>query len=219
MTRSRDEILAAVESYYSGRLSEHGRTARGVDWNSSESQLLRFSQLVRCLAPDGRFSINDFGCGYGELAHYLARSGYAATYVGFDVSVSMVAAAEEHTAGLRDCSFTNDVAELPVADYTVASGLFNVKLDLSVETWEEYIWDTVTVFHAHSSRAFAFNLLTAHSDPDRVRSDLYYADPGATLDRCVRTLSRHTAVVHDYGLYEFTTVVRREALQAAEPRG
>ena len=40
-------VLAEVRNYYSGRLQEHGPTPRGVDWNSVESQVLRFDQLLK----------------------------------------------------------------------------------------------------------------------------------------------------------------------------
>jgi SAM-dependent methyltransferase len=212
MSSDRDELLSAVETYYTGRLREHGASARGVDWNSTESQHLRFAQLVRCLDPRSPFSINDFGCGYGELAVYLSQHGLDTMYIGYDISSGMIDAAREHTRGMSGCTFTGKVEELSVADYTVASGLFNVKLETPATTWEDYVWETIALLHAHSSRAFAFNLLTAHSDTDRMRADLFYADPAAVLDRCVRLLSRHAAVVHDYGLYEFTVVVRREPL-------
>jgi SAM-dependent methyltransferase len=210
VTSRRDELLAEVETYYSGRLREFGASARGVDWNSAESQHLRFEQLLRCLEPAGRFTINDFGCGYGELACHLARRGFDFSYVGFDISTAMIDAAKKHVGDLSNCTFTGDVEELPVADHTVASGLFNVKLASSAELWEEYMWETIALLDAHSSGAFAFNVLTAHSDADRMRTDLFYADPAKVLDRCIRTVSRHSALVHDYGLYEFTVVVRRE---------
>ena len=38
-------ILAGVTAYYAGKLREFGATPRGVDWNSAESQQLRFRQL------------------------------------------------------------------------------------------------------------------------------------------------------------------------------
>jgi hypothetical protein len=211
--RSHEELLASVEAYYSGRLREHGVDARGVDWNSTESQHLRFAQLVRCLGPADRFTINDFGCGYGELAVWLRVQGLDATYTGYDISPAMVAAAEQHAAGEKT-AFTTHLDALPVADYTVASGIFNVKLDAAPNEWEEYVWDTLALLHERSRRAFAFNMLTGHSDAGRKRHDLYYPDPGAVLDRCIRTYGRHAALVHDYGLYEFTLVVRREALVA-----
>ena len=38
---------------------------------------------------------------------------------------------------------------------------------------------------------------------------LYYADPGRLFDLCKRRYSRNIALLHDYGLYEFTILVRK----------
>jgi hypothetical protein len=51
-------------------------------------------------------------------------------------------------------------------------------------------------------------MLTSYSDPGRMRPDLYYGDPREYFDLCKRKYSRHVALLHDYGLYEFTIIVR-----------
>ena len=48
------------------------------------------------------------------------------------------------------------------------------------------------------------------SDEDKRRSDLHYADPLAWFDWCKRNASHQVALLHDYGLWEFTIVVRLE---------
>ena len=68
-------------------------------------------------------------------------------------------------------------------------------------------------WRARARRGFAFNMLTSYSDPERMRDDLYYADPCALLRLCKRELSRHVALLHDYGLWEFTIVVRQGAVR------
>ena len=42
-----DRLLEPIARYYAGKLSLHGATAPGVDWNSSESQERRFTELLR----------------------------------------------------------------------------------------------------------------------------------------------------------------------------
>ena len=42
-----------------------------------------------------------------------------------------------------------------------------------------------------------------------MREELFYADPGWIFDQCMRRYSRHVALLHDYGLYEFTVLVRK----------
>ena len=96
------------------------------------------------------------------------------------------------------------------ADVTIASGILNVKLDTPADDWHEHVLATIASLAALSSQAFAFNSLTSWSDADRMRDDLYYADPAALADHCMRSFSRHVALHHGYGLWEFTIVVRAE---------
>jgi SAM-dependent methyltransferase len=203
-----DRLLGPVERYYTQKLEEHGSVARGVDWNSDESQELRFSQLLQVTSPARGFSLNDYGCGYGALALYLARHGYDVDYRGFDISPKMRDAARKV---VPEHARVVDTAEaLEGADYTVASGVFNVKLDAPDDVWLRHILETLDRLDTLSQQGFAFNALTSYSDPERMRSDLYYADPALLFDHCKRRYSRHVALLHDYGLYEFTVVVRRE---------
>jgi hypothetical protein len=67
---------------------------------------------------------------------------------------------------------------------------------------------TLDMMARSARRGFAFNCLTAFSDPERMERRLYYADPGGMLDRCLARYGRHIALRHDYGLYEFTVLIR-----------
>ena len=177
-----------------------------MDWNSAEAQELRFAQLLRVVRSDGRFSLNDYGCGYGALASYLDERGADVDYRGFDVSERMIERARGLHPGRR---FTTDAAQVQPADYTVASGVFNLRLDVEDEAWRRYVLDTLAAIDAVSTRGFAFNMLTSWSDADRMRPDLYYGDPAFFFGHCKARYSRNVALLHDYDLYEFTIVVRK----------
>jgi hypothetical protein len=204
-----ESILDRVERYYSGRFAEHGATARGVDWNSADSQELRFRQLLTVVEePTSSFSLNDFGCGYGALVPHLQRHGLDATYRGFDLSSSMLAHAREAYESPPRVTFVERATDLDPSDYTVASGIFNVKLDVPETEWQAYVLLTIDKLAELSTRGFAFNMLTAHSEPEKMRADLYYGEPSQLFDHCVRRFTRHVALLHDYGLWEFTMIVR-----------
>lgn len=207
----RDGLFTALDAYYAPRLAEHGASARGVDWNSTESQALRFEQLLRVRADRGPCSLLDFGCGYGALAHALVGDGDAVAYCGFDVSARMIELARAHNPDPARCRFTTDPADLEPADYAVASGVFNLRLDAGEPEWEAYVLQTLDTLARLGRRGFAFNLLTSWSDADRMRPDLFYADPARFFDHCKRRYSRNVALLHDYGLYEWTMLVRTDA--------
>jgi SAM-dependent methyltransferase len=203
-----DAVLQKVRQYYDEKLAKYGPIPSGVDWNSFESQTMRFEQLLRILDGSSSFSINDYGCGYGALVDYIVNKGYSFHYRGFDISDRMITKARELHKELRNCEFSTDETRLRRADYTIASGIFNVKLDTDAKKWENYVIRTVRTIARLSEKGFAFNALTKYSDRDRMRSDLYYADPLLLFDYCKRNFSRFVALLHDYPLYEFTILVR-----------
>jgi len=202
------KILGNVEGYYSEKIEVHGATARGVDWNSPDSQRLRFVQLLKLTDRSQPFTINDYGCGYGALADYLKDEGYAFQYCGFDISPKMLAKANERHVGMQKVAFVGKEQDLSKADFTVASGVFNVKLQASSTEWESYVLRTLETISSLSKRGFAFNVLTKYSDAELRRPDLYYADPLFLFDYCKTKFSRFVTLLHDYPLYEFTIVVR-----------
>ena len=203
-----NRIWEKVRQYYDQKLETYGATPRGVDWNSPESQELRFEQLLKVCDRTGTFSTNDYGCGYGALVVYMTDRGYAFQYRGFDISDQMIAKARELHKGLGHCEFFTDVSRLTAADYTVASGIFNVKLQTSHEEWTEYVLHTLGRISELSEKGFAFNVLTSYSDRDRMRPNLYYADPLFLFDYCKKNFSRFVSLLHDYPLYEFTILVK-----------
>lgn len=201
----RARILVEVERYYSSKLSEYGAQARGVDWPTPESQELRFRQLLKvCGEPP--FSLNDLGCGYGALLDHLPPS---VRYCGYDISDSMLEAARQLHAEGPNVRFLTAGAELELADYTVASGIFNVKVSSPTPEWITYMTATVDRMASASSKGFAFNALTSYADVEQQRGDLCYADPSFWFDYCKRKHSRSVALLHDYPLWEFTILVRR----------
>lgn len=203
-------ILNDVAAYYGSRLAEHGTTARGVDWNGLDSQLLRFAQLARLLPDSGSFSINDVGCGYGALFDFLRERFSEFSYHGTDISSEMIGAARKRLEIHSNARFSDDVSARHLADYSVASGIFNVRLKHSDAEWKTYFLATLDAIAETSRSGFAFNCLTSYSDPERMQEHLYYADPCAIFDLCKRRYSRQVALLHDYGLYEFTILVRKE---------
>jgi hypothetical protein len=139
---------------------------------------------------------------------YLRERGADVVYRGFDVSASMLEHARREHAAPPHIEFVGDESELEPADYTVASGIFNVKVNVQSEDWREYVLRTLERIAQLSVRGFAFNMLTSYSDADKMRPDLYYGDPRFFFDHCMRRYARNVALLHDYGLYEFTMIVR-----------
>jgi SAM-dependent methyltransferase len=202
-------LFDALREYYEAKLRDHGATPPGVDWNGKASQQVRFNELSKLIIEEkaGSFSVDDYGCGYGAYLDYLHERGLKQfDYLGLDISPNMVDEARRlHPQG----AFEIGSASPRLADYGVASGIFNVALDQERAGWEHYVTDTLDAMHASTKLGFAFNCLTSYSDGEYRRPDLYYGDPCFFFDHCKRRYSRQVALLHDYGLYEFTIIVRK----------
>jgi hypothetical protein len=181
-----DDIKSTVNDYYTDKLNRFGPSFQGVDWNSRESQELRFEQLLKICDISSPFVLNDLGCGYGTQK------------------------AELLFGDQKNCRFFNGDA-LQTADYTVASGLFNVKLDISEKNWQSYVFNVLESMNQSSNKGFSFNMLTQYSDKEHMKDTLYYPDPCFYFDYCKKNFSPHIALLHDYPLYEFSILVKKDS--------
>ena len=210
MQNEKAELLNEVAKYYTEKLAEHGQTPRGVDWNGEESQLLRFKQLCKIInGATEPYSLNDLGCGYGALLDFLNDNYQCRTYCGIDVSADMVRAAQARHKTNPRARFLTAAMPDASADYGIASGIFNVRLNRSDDEWLDYLQTILNELDRSSRLGFAFNCLSSYSDEGKKRDYLYYADPCKLFDLCKRRYSKQVALLHDYGLYEFTILVRK----------
>ncbi|OLQ86139.1 SAM-dependent methyltransferase [Vibrio panuliri] len=208
--RKNNKIHSEISKYYSSKVLTFGDTPQGVDWNGEESQFLRFEQLSKILPDsDASFSVNDLGCGYGSYYEYLENNYNYVNYQGIDLSQEMIAAAVNRSGCESKASFI--IADRPnrVSDYSIASGIFNIKQDRSNDEWWSYLVETLHILDEYSSKGFSFNCLTSFSDKEKMRNYLYYADPMIVFEYCKNNFSKNVALLHDYDLYEFTILVRK----------
>ena len=207
-----DETQKKLNAYFTEKLEAFGATAKGVDYNGEQAQQVRFAELVKIINSNQPFSIIDYGCGYGAMFEYIHAKGCDFEYYGVDLLENMVAAGREKYKEFSNAHFTTDEKELPVADYLVAAGIFNIKLESPYDEWQDFICETLPRMNAFCSKGFAFNMLTKYSDANRMaeRPDLFYGDSLFFFDFCKRNFSRNVALLHDYGLYDFTILVRKD---------
>jgi SAM-dependent methyltransferase len=201
-------ILSEVAAYYASKLEAHGSTPQGVDWNGVDSHETRHRQFLRLLDGAVDASIIDLGCGFGDFLRFLRAEGYRGHFTGYDIAPEMIEKARELHGETEDRQWRIGAEPDDAADFAIASGIFNVKGDVPNAIWTRYIRQTIDVLAGAGRRGFAFNVLSLSSDPERRRPNLYYADPADMLGYCLSRYGRSVALLQDYGLYEFTILVR-----------
>jgi SAM-dependent methyltransferase len=202
------QILTDLAAYYAAKLTEHGPTPRGVDWNGVESHHLRHRQFLRLFERNREASVIDLGCGFGDFLGFLRSVGHQGRFIGYDIEPSMIGQARRLYGETAECRWHVASEPTEIADYAIASGIFNVKGNVPSELWTDHIYRTIDLLAKSGRLGFGFNILSMASDPHRRRPDLFYADPNELLAHCFARYGRSVALLQDYGLYEFTILVR-----------
>ena len=201
--------MEKIIAYYDNKLKKYGDNFRGVDWNSLESQNLRFKKLLKVIQKEEKyFTLLDYGCGYGAMLNYICDFYNNFDYTGFDISKAMIQEARNKSL-ISGVSWYNKIDRKKKFDYVIASGLFNVKLDFKKNEWFNYIIETLDQINYYSKKGFSFNILSEYSDKDRRKNKLYYANPNILFNHCKLKYSKYVSLIHDYPLYEFTIIVKK----------
>jgi hypothetical protein len=93
------------------------------------------------------------------------------------------------------------------ADYTVASGIFNVRLAQPEATWTRFVESTLAEMRASSRLGFAVNFMAAIPGREP-RAGLYRTRPERWMRHCAEELGVEAELVQGYGMREFTLVLR-----------
>jgi SAM-dependent methyltransferase len=141
------------EKFYTSALKHHGVSAKGVNWNSKDTQELRFEVLLDILPKNLEdFTLVDAGCGFGDFYLYLEKKDrHPKKYIGLDSLYDMYAIASQRTA--QEIIIADIIKDdLPMADFYICSGALNVLHPFETQLFIQNCYKS-------SKKAFVFNVL------------------------------------------------------------
>jgi hypothetical protein len=97
----------------------------------------------------------------------------------------------------------------------VINGVLTTKYSLSHEMMEDFARQLLAAAWEGARTALSFNVMSPYVD--WTRDDLFHWPLEQAVDFCVRNLSRYVNVIADYGLYEYSVQIFREAKPAIGP--
>lgn len=138
------------QKFYLNAIKKHGQNAKGLNWNSSNNQTLRFEKLLQLLPQDlPNYTLADAGCGFGDFYDYLAHK--PKEYTGIDVLEEMVKIAQQNTSSkIIQADLTKTTP--PVHDYIVCSGALNILTKFETSLFLQNCYNSVR-------KGFVFNCL------------------------------------------------------------
>ncbi|MCR9195030.1 MAG: class I SAM-dependent methyltransferase [Hyphomonas sp.] len=209
------KVIEPIAEHFKGKRP----TPEAVLWPNAKDLVNRFDAMVnsvnwRDYSPDRRLRILDIGCGPGFLLDYLQQRGLIehVDYTGIDLNLEILESAQERWPQHKfEC---RDIRQTPYPEgafeLAVLCGVFTVKFTLSQAQMLRLMVETLKATWRSVTESIAFNVMSKHVDWER--EDLFHlpCDEAIALIRS-ELGTRQISVLHDYGLYEYTCVVRKRA--------
>ncbi len=141
------------KKFYKASLKKYGATAQGLHWSSSQTQQIRFMQLMQLL-PESmeHYSMIDAGCGFADFYLFLQEKGRKPLcYTGVDCMEEMVKEARKRTpCTILKRNILTD--RLIPADFYCCSGAMNTLAPFETQLFIRRCYDAATY-------GFVFNIL------------------------------------------------------------
>lgn len=210
MVNKQDQI-----DYFERLLAQHGPNYKALDWNSQDSQRLRYKILKEIFVYGRKASglaLLDIGCGLGDFYGFLKAEGlltrHRINYTGYDISPKLLEAAKKK---YPDAKFElKDILEdrrIYKCDYLFCSGIFNIRTTEEADHLD-FVKEMLFRLYDLASFGVAVNFLSEGalpiSDPEELKSGrYYYFKPEEILNFC-RYVCGRFIIRHDYHPGDFT---------------
>ena len=206
-----------IVKHYENCLEQHGDNHLGVDWPNADDVDKRYKVMLDLIKykddQNGKVSLLDFGCGGAHLLHFIEQSNIAnIRYSGLDASEKFVHLCRNKYPNFD--FYCVDILEksneLPAFDYIIMNGVFTEKRNLSFDEMFGYFSKMVKIAFEKVNVGLAFNVMSKHVDWER--DDLFHVPFDTLANFIQKNLSRNYVIRNDYGLYEYTVYVYKQAV-------
>ena len=182
------------KKFYTSAYKQHGRSAKGVNWSSQETQEIRFKTILELLPQDlSECSIGDAGCGFGDFYSYMIiHEKKPKKYIGIDSLEQMCEITQEQTA-CKSLSLDITQEKIPSLDYYICSGALN-----TLTPFESYLF--IQNCYKSSKYGFIFNVLFGEKE-----SQTYNYMSNYHVEKIAKDLGVKNVVLRDeYLLHDIT---------------
>ena len=180
--------------FYTSALKQYGKSAKGVNWSSQESQEIRFKTILELLPQDlSECSIGDAGCGFGDFYSYMIiHDKKPQKYLGIDSLSQMCEITKQKTESeVLQLNITQD--KLPTQDYYICSGALNI-----LTHFESYQF--IQNCYKSSKYGFIFNVLFGDKE-----SQTYNYMSNYHVEKIAKDLGVKNVILRDeYLLHDIT---------------
>jgi SAM-dependent methyltransferase len=217
--------MSALSEPIETSVAERGVSPQSV-WldksNAVEKGTSRFEAVFRMLEHVSDFTLLDIGCGPGLAVDFLEdRFGPVnEKYLGVDISHPLIEAAKDRWPNYH--FEARDIIQNPLEErayrFSAINGVLTARYSLPFDAMEQFAKDLLVSTWRSTDLVMSFNVMSPHVD--WTREDLFHWPMDSVVAFCTKNLSRHINILSDYGLYEYTVQVLRNARSTGNiPKG
>jgi 2-polyprenyl-3-methyl-5-hydroxy-6-metoxy-1,4-benzoquinol methylase len=214
-----DEITLLLKEYHRKVFSEHGATAKGVDWNDESEVLLRYDKMLKVVDMDfydgpTNPTILNVGCGWGGMEKRAIDRGLPVNITGIDVVEEMILHANQV---FPEFSFkTLDVfaiEDVEAYDFVVCNAILTQKHNIAIPEMERYAKRLIAKMFSICRHGIAFNMMSTRVN--YTVGNLFYQNPVELFSWLLNEVSPRVVLDHGYSslasgrgkYYDFTAYV------------
>jgi SAM-dependent methyltransferase len=208
-------------AYFEGLLAQHGANYLALDWNSTESQRLRFKVLKELLVYGKKasgVSLLDIGCGLGDLYGLLKADGTLNRnkigYTGYDISPKLIAEArKKYPDGKFEVKDILEERHAPKFDYIFCSGVFNIRTTDRLDHLD-FVKEMMFRMYDLCAYGVGVNFLSEGglpvASPDEVSTGRYFFFNPEEILSYSRFIATRYILRHDYHPGDFTLYLLKQ---------
>jgi len=199
------QIIENSNKRYDERSEQFPLSSSAVFWDDSQTQYLRFHEIVKHLSMEPDSTVLDIGCGNAELYKYLNFNGFRGQYKGIDINENLLVQAQTLYPKIEVEKL--DILEQEISekfDYIVLSGLFNLNYGQDIQ-WVEKM---LSAMYDLASKKVIFNAISTYVNFKQ--EEMFYIDPLEIVDFALKNLSSRISLEHGVLPYNYLVVVEKD---------
>jgi SAM-dependent methyltransferase len=166
-------MLKKITKYYLNINVNKKNYYKLVDWPSKERQLEEFNILTTFFSFNNSYTINDFGCGTGDLVRFLKKK--PNLYYGYDINKEFIKICKKRFREKKYFFFTSKKI-IKKADYTIASGAFSIKGNLNNRDFSKIVFNSLSNIIDFTNKKIALNFHWDFCPTKKRRSYMFYSN-------------------------------------------
>lgn len=211
-----DDRYMEIIAHYETCLDTHKTGAKAVDWKDEENANIRYAVMLDLIPScKDKVRVLDFGCGLGGLKTYIDQNNLNhIQYEGLEISKVYAKATRKNHPGVKiHClDVLKDKLKLPEYDYILMNGIFTRRETMTEDQMFEYLISVTGKLFPFAKQGMVFNVMSQNVD---WKSDELFHPSHSELTKLIsKNLSPHFTLRNDYGLYETTCYVYRNAFSS-----